>query len=49
MEKRNYITPTVSYVGPDVPECKETNSPIAMAVATSVANNVTTAIISKIW
>ena len=49
MEKRNYTTPTVSYVGPDLPECLETNVPVAAAVGASVVTSVAATILSKIW
>lgn len=49
MEKKNYVAPTVSYVGPDVPECLETNAPLAAAVGTSVITSVTTAVLKQIF
>ena len=49
MEKRNYTAPTVSYVGPDINECLETNAPVAVAVGASVAASIATTITQRIW
>lgn len=49
MEKKNYTVPTISYVGPDLNECLETNAPIAVAVGASVAASVATAVAQRVW
>jgi hypothetical protein len=49
MEKKNYVSPTVSYVGPDITECLDTAVPAAAAVGASVAVSVATTITSRIW
>lgn len=49
MEKKNYIVPTVSYVGPDLNECLETNAPIAVAVGAAVATSVATRVTQTVW
>ena len=49
MEKKTYVSPTVSYVGPDIAECLETAAPAAATVGASVAVSVATTITQRIW
>lgn len=49
MEKKDYVTPSISYIGPDINECLETNAPVAVAVGASVAASVATAVAKRVW
>ena len=41
MEKKIYVAPSVSYIGPDLKDCQEINTPVATAVlASNVANMI---------
>lgn len=50
MDKKEYIAPTISYIGPDCSSDQlEAAAPIAVAVAASVAGSVAGAIARKIF